>query len=242
MLIEKNSITYKYEFNEISSIKYKIEIYLDKYISISDNDDKVVMSFSEFDNFKKNINSAFNEKGELFSFKFKSFDLHFLFSMSDLLPFISSIKIEETRLSYLKCITYSNFEGRFNYIKITPIIKTHAFKFLNKKSNEFLNYKQGGHSNLSNEERIIKSLNSIKNNAYPFNNQFIVLFGDQNIIRDGQHRAAILMHLFGLEHKIKVMHIKFNNSSYRVNSYKHNLKTLLKGLIGKQSPIKFENN
>ena len=49
----------------------------------------------------------------------------------------------------------------------------------------------------SNQERLDSMLSSIRDNGYPFHGNYIVLYGDDNIIRDGQHRAACLYYLHG---------------------------------------------
>jgi hypothetical protein len=40
-------------------------------------------------------------------------------------------------------------------------------------------------------------MDSIKEHGYPYNDNYIVLYGDDNIIRDGQHRASCLFVLYG---------------------------------------------
>ena len=42
----------------------------------------------------------------------------------------------------------------------------------------------------SNRQRLISIFESIRKNGYPFNDEYIIVFNNQNIVRDGQHRAA----------------------------------------------------
>lgn len=54
--------------------------------------------------------------------------------------------------------------------------------------------------------RFDKLINSIKKNGY--NEKIPIVIGDQNIIYDGQHRACILMHLYGKDYKLKVVKLE----------------------------------
>ena len=60
-------------------------------------------------------------------------------------------------------------------------------------------------------DRLIKSLKSIKQNGYPYNNKYIILYNNEMIIRDGQHRACCLKYLYG-NISIPVMRIHLNNN------------------------------
>ena len=54
---------------------------------------------------------------------------------------------------------------------------------------------------MDNEKRILDLFDSIKNHGYPYLDQYIILFNGENIVRDGQHRAAVLAHLYGVDFK-----------------------------------------
>ncbi len=58
-----------------------------------------------------------------------------------------------------------------------------------------------------------KTNNLLITNTYPYNNNFIILFGNQNYIRDGQHRAAILAKHGGLDKNIDVMVFHFKTDA-----------------------------
>ena len=58
-------------------------------------------------------------------------------------------------------------------------------------------------------------LDSVKQNGYPYNNNYIVLYGDDNIIRDGQHRASCLYYLYGnIEIPVMRLHFKDYKTPY----------------------------
>lgn len=49
----------------------------------------------------------------------------------------------------------------------------------------------------SDYDRLLQSLNSIKKYGYPYLEQYVIVYNDEPYIRDGQHRASILKHLYG---------------------------------------------
>ena len=88
----------------------------------------------------------------------------------------------------------------------------------------FLTYKQYNYFGINNEKRLLNLVNSINHNGYPYLNKHIILFNDEDIIRDGQHRAAILAHLYGIDHKVKVMRFIFSDRDNNINIVKNNFK------------------
>ena len=70
----------------------------------------------------------------------------------------------------------------------------------------------------------METLESVKQNGYPFQDKYLVLFNGEDTIRDGQHRAAILAHLYGLDCKVKVMRFDFGGKKHIMNISKSNLK------------------
>ena len=82
------------------------------------------------------------------------------------------------------------------------------------------------HVNQSGKERLQGILDSIKENGYPYNNNYIVMFNDDNVIRDGQHRAACLYHLYG-NIEVPVVRLYFKDNKYSIG-YREPLKVTLK--------------
>ena len=80
-------------------------------------------------------------------------------------------------------------------------------KALEGLSKENEGHRKSHHIGQTDAERLQSSLDSIKLNGYPFNDQYIIMYGDDNIIRDGQHRAACLYHLYG-DIEVPVMRLK----------------------------------
>ena len=70
-------------------------------------------------------------------------------------------------------------------------------KALKGLSNDNEGYRKSHHIGQTDNQRMKESLNSIKTNGYPYDNRYIILGGDNNIIYDGQHRASCLYYLYG---------------------------------------------
>ena len=113
-------------------------------------------------------------------------------------------------------------------MKLVPVSNIPAYKYLQGDKKEFLKYGQFNYFGMNNEKRLNETLESIKENKYPFEDKYIVLFNGQNIIRDGQHRAAILAHLYGLDATIKVMRFNFDGNSHFIKINENNFKVSLK--------------
>lgn len=149
--------------------------------------------------------NAFKLKG----YNVSDFDPHFISECNDFIGNLTEIRIEEIKLSELKCILHINYGDKLDLQKVVSVKDTPAYKFLEGNKNEFINYKQHNYSEVSNETRILSTLKSIKQFGYPYQNKYIILFSGQNYIRDGLHRAAILAHLHGLDSTIKIMRFYF---------------------------------
>ena len=70
----------------------------------------------------------------------------------------------------------------------------------------------------SNQDRVDSIVSKIKSEGYPFNDQYIVLFNNQNIIRDGQHRASAL-YIEGETKMVPVIRLIFTNNAHNMSNY-----------------------
>ena len=80
-------------------------------------------------------------------------------------------------------------------------------------------HRKSGHISQSEQERMSGLLESIKEHGYPHNRNYIVLYGDDNIIRDGQHRASCLFYLNG-DMEVPVLRLFFDGyRSPKIHKY-----------------------
>ena len=187
-------------------------------------------SVNEFLDFSQLVRRSLKEMDLLCGYGIDNFDEHFLKQCSPYLPDLKAIRIEEAHLSDLRCIVHASFRDQLKptMIRIKKIKETPAYKFLNGDKSDFLEYDQYNYFSKSNEMRLLQNLESIKNSGYPYRDQYIVVFDGQNLIRDGQHRAAILAHVYGLDAKIKIMKFYFKRRKHLVHPVRNNAKNLLK--------------
>lgn len=210
--------------------RFVVEDNIGEAIHLHIDNMRIDFTVQEYLDFTSMIKCALNELEILPGFGLESFDEHFLKECAPYLSKLQKISIEGVKLSRLSCIVHSKYGSKRNSLKLVPIHKTPAFKYLEGKTAAFKSYEQFNYFNVSNESRLLKTFESIKRNGYPFNDQHIVLFNGQDIVRDGQHRAAILAHLYGLDFKAKVVCFHFSGRNHLMKIKKENLITSLRQL------------
>lgn len=126
-------------------------------------------------------------------FNLAYFDPFFLDMISSDLINLKAIQFENIKLSELLVET----RGLFNLPIIRGLNKSRIFKALNGSTHELKLYKQENYRGQTNIDRVNSMKDYLSSHDYPFDNNYIVLFNSQNVIRDGQHRAACLLYLKG---------------------------------------------
>jgi len=209
-----------------------IEDNIGEAVHLHMNDMRIDFTVKEFLEFAGMIRESLNGLDLLPGYRVENFDEHFLkeCAENDLLN-LAEIKIEEVRLSSLQCIVHSNYGGGLNFLKLFPVAEAPAYKWLQGDKNSFCRYEQHHYFRMNNEERLSAVLESIQKNGYPHEEQYIILFQGQDIIRDGQHRAAVLAHLHGLDHNVKVMRFYFKGRRHLMWIFGRNLKAVFVWLL-----------
>ena len=183
---------------------------------------RIDFTIEEFLEFSKMVRISLQEMDFLGGYSLENFDEHFLKQASVFFNNLESIDIEEVKLSDLQCIEHIDIKRRFQIMKLSNIQEIPSYRYLQGDTKDFLAYGQYNYFNTNNEQRLLKLLESIQKHSYPKNDQYIILFNGQNIIRDGQHRAAVLASLNGIDSTVKVMRFKFKGNKHYVKIYKHN--------------------
>ena len=143
-------------------------------------------------------------------FQVKTIDARYLEQILGIdLPFIMNAKIEMIKMEDLRNFSVGNPKG-------IHLRKGRYYKQISTDS--YINYPNHINNFIgqTNEERTKAVLESMKESNYATNGKYIVLYNDSNVIRDGEHRAAALYHLYG-NIEIPVLRIKFSHNYY---SYK----------------------
>ncbi len=185
---------------------------------------RIDFTIKEFLEFSKMIKESLIELDFLGKYSIDDFDEHFLQECGSFLYKLERIEVEEIKLSKVKSIVNSRYKSDLSLVKLVSISDTPAYKYLQGDIKDFLDYEQFNYFGIDNEKRLLDTLDSIKINSYPLDNKYLILFNGQDIIRDGQHRAAILAHLYGLNSTVKIMRFYFNDEKHFVKVNQSNLK------------------
>jgi hypothetical protein len=172
------------------NIKFQIEDNIGECIHIHIDDLRLDLTIEEFHLFALSIKDVFFDYLDGFNLKIKKMDPSFIASMSKHMQYIESINIVNKKMTEMQVVEYINL--KFGLFKIKPLKKALAVEYLQGRGNLFESYAQNGFSRIDNKKRLNEIAGSIKEFGYPHKDEYIVFFKGQNIIRDGQHRAAIL--------------------------------------------------
>lgn len=175
---------------------------------------RIDLTVDEFLEIADKMTCAANELIEAESFDVRDFDPVFLSFYNSIFLDLEKVTIESVKLGDI--IILKN--NKLPYY--THLNKGRDFKALNGEFDELNAYKsQVNNIGESNLDRLNRMLNSIKENGYPYRNEYIILRNNQNVILDGQHRASCLLYLYGPDHEVPVMRFHFKNQKYNVTDW-----------------------
>lgn len=147
-------------------------------------------------------------------FKMKLFDPIFLDMISSFLLDLESVHIENIKLSSLKVET----KNAIGLPVMRSLSQSRVVKALEGKTKELEKYQQENYKGQTNIERVERMKKNISFNGYPFDGKYIVVFNNQNVIKDGQHRAACLLYEKG-DMSVPVIRMRFKNNKYNVSMH-----------------------
>ena len=198
------------------TVNIAIEDNIGESIHIHFNEMRVDLTIAEFRKLALQCRPIVNSYLENIDEKLVSLSTDFLVNSAKHIPHISKVDEDDVGLDDLKCIFYKNFDNKI--IEIRPLSNSPMVKYLKGDREEYLSYQQCGRSFFENEPKLDNIVSSLSQNGYPYMGKFIVLFGDQNIIRDGLHRASSLF----AKNKDKLIPIQRFYFSKGFNSWKIN--------------------
>ena len=222
--------------------RFCIEDNIGESIHLHANNSRFDFTINEFLGFSKLIEDSLNELDILCGYEVGLFDPSFLFRISDKLSDLIRIDIDTVKINDLRCMVRSEYKRDVFLEECKKVTETPAYQYLKKVNTDFIDYKQYNYLGKSNVERLENLLKSLKSNGYPFKNKYIILMGEQNIVRDGQHRLAVLAHLYGLNKTIDVMRFQFKKNEkldFRLKNTKIKTKWYLKKIRRKLEKILF---
>jgi len=191
--------------------KFHIEDNIGESIHLHYDDFRIDLTTKEFLNFDAIIKKSLEELIDIKNFELKYFDLSFIKSISEFLPDLEKVSFENVDISKL-IIQRRGFLG---LPVLSSINQSRVLQALKGDEVENRSYDQINRFNKTNEQRVNDVYQLITDKGYPYDNQYIVLFNHQYVIRDGQHRASSLIHS-GVTGNIPVIKMYFKNDEHNI--------------------------
>lgn len=196
-----NPAVLKLASGKVGTSKVWLDDNFGESIHLHIDDMRVDMNVSEFSVLYDDLCDILNDLSGIENIDFKTIDPVFLSVMLwQKLPDLVAAHMDTVRLSDMLA-PYHN-----KVFKLEDSVGVRALKD-NVVSEE---YRKSGHILQSENERMLEILESVKTNGYPYMNHYIVMYGDDNIIRDGQHRASCLFFLYG-DIEVPVLRLYFKD-------------------------------
>ena len=193
-----------------NNVNYRVEDNIGECIHIHYANHRYDLSVSEFIGLESLISESIQNIIEIDGFNLDDYDVKFLASIGSKLIDLEYIAKETIELGNLKV-----FSQKFGIPTLVSLGNSIIVKALNGDSVHYNQYQQENYF----EEKNIDRLNNIKQfieNIEPEEIKPIILFNNQNIIRDGQHRSSIL---YNNKHKeISVIRLFFRNEKHNIST------------------------
>lgn len=204
---------------ELSNIKtsvgvFRIEDNLGESIHIHIGEFRIDLTINNLHKLAEQCKEIIDAFISVEKFSCKVLDPIFLMEIAEFLPDIEEIDYKKVLLSELKIDTYNNIH--------LPVYRgleySRVYRALQGDTQEDDKRRQENDFGVSNHERTLLIDESIREKGYMWKCSYIVLFNDQMIIRDGQHRAASLYNL-DKNQKIEVLVIRFVRNKHSMSRH-----------------------
>ena len=163
-----------------------IHLHLDNY--------RVDLNIKEFDVLTEQLKFVINNMVEIDEFNCEDFDPTYLsLFLSKKVLDLKEMKMDTIRLSEL--LVYKKVFYRFSIL--TKLKNGKVYKALCGNPKENNEIRESHHVFQNSQQRLDEIYNSLQNTKYPSENKYIILYGDSNLIWDGQHRASCLLYMYG---------------------------------------------
>lgn len=186
----------------IAGIPFWMDDNIGESIHIHIGDVRVDLTNVEFTNLCNDICNALNAMIQVDGFDAHNINpVYFQDMLWKDLSHLKKVEFDSVPLRDMLC----PFNGIYQKLPVSRAVR--ALEGDPKDNNDKRN---SHHIGQTSEERLTGLLNSIVEKGYPYNNEYIVMYGNDNVIQDGQHRAACLWHSHG-DISVPVMRFYFDN-------------------------------
>ena len=217
----------------------KIEDNIGEAIHIHYDNVRIDLTIDEFLGFAKMMEESLQALFEIDNFNLNNYDPIFLSGLNEKLYDLQKVSYEKINLSRLQII-------RKNILGLpmkSNINESRVFRAINRETKENDEYIQKNHYGNTNKDRVEYIYEQIKESGYPLKEEYIVLINNQNLIRDGQHRASALFHIYG-NLEIPIIRLSFKDNKYNArrfiifNNFKNNFKKVLRKVTKLKNRLK----
>ena len=198
-----NPAVIKLQSTKIGNRKVWLDDNFGESIHVHIDDIRIDLTVREFEQMYEDLCATLNRMVEVENFDAKRMDPAFISAMLwKRLPDLVGASIDNVRLGQM----YGPAGSKV--YRLPDSVGVQALKGLSDKNLKIsrLTY----HIGQTDDERLQELLESIKRNGYPYNDNYIVMYGEDNVIRDGQHRASCLYYLYG-DIEVPVLRLYFKN-------------------------------
>lgn len=170
---------------------FRVEDNIGESIHIHFDNLRLDLTVKEFLELADNMLDAINAVVDVKGFDARKQDPLFIFEIAPCLVWLREVRIENIPVKELIVDTPDeNGNTVYRYIKHSRVVKA-----LNGDHFEDDRRRQQNLIGQKNRQRLFSMFESVKRNGYPFNEEYITFWNDQNIVRDGQHRAGSIYFL-----------------------------------------------
>lgn len=213
--------------DDIGNLRFWMDDNIGESIHIHLADFRLDLTVEEIEQLAGELADSMNLLLDIEGFDCKKMDPVFLsLLLAKRLKYLKSVKLDTVRLSEL----IVNYRNKFGFLKYNKLTESRAVKALRGDSSENDGARKSHHVGQTSKQRLDTMKQSIEAHGYPYNGQYIILYEDQMLIRDGQHRASCLYVENG-DMEIPVLRLYFSDS--KVSEYERNYVKQLFAGIGK---------
>lgn len=194
--------------------EFRVEDNIGEAIHFHYGDIRIDLTVSEFRSIVEIAKGTIEELVKAEGFVLGDFDPIFLDMFSDKLLEVEAVKNDVICLEDIEIIR----KGAMGLPIVRKLKESHMYRALQGDVKEYEEYAQENGWKETNLERLKRILESVSEKGYPFMNNYMFFFNQQNCIRDGQHRASCLYHLYGNK-EVPIKRIYFKNNKYNVSRH-----------------------
>lgn len=182
-VIELSNLQFK---DYTGSHNFRVEDNIGEAIHFHLDNIRLDLTVNEFRTLADDMLDAITASVNVEGFDARKQDPLFLFDTAEYLPYLREVKIEYMPVKDFIVDTHGGGGQRiYRHIKHSRVVKALRGDLAENDMHDQINF-----LGQNNRQRLLSIFESVYKNGYPFNDEYIILFNDQNIIRDGQHRAG----------------------------------------------------